>query len=94
MLKKFINSDKMSWFRKGFLNAILNKVETDKVKYCCWVWSWHKLFICWKDIKEVKEERNSLLIKSWLRGNADCGDVWFNSKQDRILFLNECLAKF
>ena len=95
MIKNFINSEKMKWFRKSFLNKIYNDISTDNERFCCHVNSWHKLFICWKDLKEVEENQKSNFIKYYYN-NSDliCGNVWFNNKTDRMDFLKECISKF
>ena len=53
----------MKWFRNDFLNKIYNDISTDNERFCCHVNSWHKLFICWKDLKEVEENQKSNFIK-------------------------------
>lgn len=87
-----INSFLFERFRKSFLKRILKDITLNKTKFCCLVWSYHRIFICWKDLKEVKENMSSkYLIESI---NYDCSEVWFWFKEDRISFLKECLSKF
>lgn len=83
----------MSWFRKGFLTKIRKEIfDLNGYGYCCHVNSWHKIFICWKDLKEVKENLDSKYIKEYIFYN--CSNVWFRTYDDRIAFLDECLNKF
>jgi hypothetical protein len=65
--------------------------------YCCYVISWHRLFICWKELKEVKENMNSNTLFNFIRKNVSnqhCGLPWFSNKENRLNFLKECLDKF
>jgi len=95
MIKNFINSESMKWFRKSFLNKIYNDILTDKKRFCCHVNSWHKLFICWKDLKEVEENQYSNFIKlHYNPSDLICRNTWFYEKSDRIEFLKECISKF
>ena len=86
----------MWWFRKSFLKRIYKRIKSEKVDYCCLVWSWHSVFICWKDLKEVQDNITSHYISEHVRGNKDnrnCRNVWFYTKGDRLGFLNECITK-
>ena len=96
MIKNFINSDNMKWFRKSFLLRIQNDISSEKRFYCCYVDSWHSIFICWKDLKEVQENLQSIHIREPFTSelNFTCREVWFDSKTERLLFLEECLLKF
>lgn len=95
-MKRIINSDRMSWFRKSFLIKIRNEIFNRDRYYCCHVKSWHSKFICWKDLKEVQENLNSEYIKFYIKEEKlyDCSEVWFRSDNDRLNFLDECIAKF
>ena len=85
----------MKWFRKSFLNKIYNNISTNKSKFCCHVISWHGLFICWKDLKEVEENKKSNFIQSdYNVSDFNCVNVWFKNREDRIGFLKECISKF
>lgn len=98
MIKQMINSYYFKWFRKSFLNKIYNTIEHgNTTDYCCNVKSWHTLFICWKDLKEVKENMNSDALSEFIKKNIskqDCSFVWFPTRKDRLKFLKECLDKF
>ncbi len=86
----------MWWFRKSFLKRIYKQIKSGNEKYCCLVWSWHSVFICWKDLKEVQDNITSHYISERVRGNKDnqnCGNVWFYTKGARLGFLNECITK-
>jgi hypothetical protein len=91
-MKKFINSRSMKWFRRSFLNAIRSEILSGDEKFCCHVYTWHRLFISWKDLKEVKENLSSTFLKQRLIV-FNCREVWFESTQDRLEFLNECISK-
>jgi hypothetical protein len=95
-MKRIINSDRMSWFRKSFLTKIRKEIFIKKYEYCCHVKSWHTIFICWKDLKEVKENLNSKYIKEYIKEDKyyTCSEIWFRTHNDRLNFLDECLAKF
>lgn len=87
----------MKWFRKSFLKKIYKNISTHKDKYCCCVNSWHKLFICWKDLKEVKEVSQSFDFDTSLVPSIsllNCRGVWFLDRFERLDFLNECISKF
>lgn len=95
-MKKIINSPYMTWFRKSFLNRIHKEISTDKEMYCCLVKSWHSWFICWKDLKEVNENLTSKQIIQFLRTygyELNCTKIWFDSKTERLAFLQECIDK-
>lgn len=95
-MKTLINSDMMSWFRKSFLTKIKKDILEGKNRYCCLVESWHTYFICWKDLKEVKENLDSEYIISFIKNYnlLNSSEVWFNTNRDRLDFLDQCLAKF
>lgn len=95
-MKRIINSDRMSWFRKSFLTKIEKEILIYKYRYCCHVKSWHSIFICWKDLKEVQENLDSKYIIDHIKNENyfDCSNVWFYSRTHRLNFLDECLAKF
>lgn len=97
MLKKIINSSYFTWFRKSFLRKIYNEISIAKHAYCCNVITWHKLFICWKNLKEVKENMSSNTLILGIKEDKSlqhCGLSWFHQKKHRLEFLNECLEKF
>lgn len=91
-MKKFINSWAMKWFRKLFVEAIYFQILHNKNYYCCHVKTWHSWFICWKNLKEVKENMNSIYLIKDLP--YICSYDWFMSKERRLGFLNECIKKF
>lgn len=97
MMKKLINSDRMAWFRKRFLKKIYIAILSNSSGYCCRVKPWESIFICWKDLKEVKENMNSDQLIKDINGdftNYTCENAWFWCKEFRLLFLEECLSKF
>lgn len=92
-----LNLDYFTTFRKNYLTTIHNEISEGKQAFCCYVDTWQKKYICWKELREVKSNYHSSYIKSWFRGNEDfltCGVSWFRLKSDRIGFLEECLKKF
>jgi hypothetical protein len=94
MVKNLINSEYMKWFRLSFLKKIHNDILTGETRYCCLVSTWHKSFICWKDLKEVKENHYSKYIRPYYSSwELTCSNVWFEGKEDRLNFLNECISK-
>lgn len=82
----------MKWFRKSFLKTIHSDILNNNYHYCCKVQTWHKLFICWKDLKEVKENMNSKQLNGL--STYTCSFNWFDDKENRLEFLEECLKKF
>lgn len=96
-MKRIINSDIMSWFRKSFLTKIRKEIfKHYGYGYCCHVNSWHKTFICWKDLKEVQENLDSEYIIDYIKKDKlfTCSNAWFRNPNDRLNFLDECLNKF
>lgn len=98
MLVKLINSRLGKSFRLSFLNRILKDIVTDEKMYCCHVDSWHSRYICWKDLKEVKENHDSRYVftnermwKSIDEGYFNCSREWFDTKMYRVKFLEECI---
>lgn len=91
-MKALINTKVFKLFRKSFLERIRQNIFATKENYCCAVFSWHRFFICWKNLKEVKENMHSKFLIE--RENYDCKGVWFINRHDRINFLTECLLKF
>lgn len=91
-MKTLINSSLMKWFRKSFLTKIHSDILYNKKYYCCKVNSWHSFFICWKNLKEVKENMNSKELKEITE--YSCNFSWFYNKVGRLEFLKECLMKF
>ena len=92
-MKKFINSEKLKWFRQSLLEKIRKNVLEDKDRFCCNVRCWESVFICWKDLKEVEENLSSKYIRDLQNWSLDCRHVWFDSKEDRLAFLKECISK-
>ena len=90
-MKKIINSKYFKRFRRSFLKTILHRIESHKDKFCCHIITWHRAFICWKDLKEVQENLNSKHL--WLNENYSCKNVWFITREERIAFLKECISK-
>ena len=86
---QILNSKYFTWFRKSFLTKILSDIESEKDSYCCNIETYHKLFICWKDLKEVEENMNSENLRTLV--NYNCTRVWFDTRLNRINFLKECL---
>jgi len=93
-MKRIINSDYMKWFRKRYLRYIYKQIRLGNEHFCCHVKCVYSLFICWKDLKEVKENMNSELISSLLKSNLTCSRSWFRYRHERLEFLQECLNKF
>lgn len=89
-MKKIINSRYFKWFRKGFLRKIYIDILHEDANFCCYVRSWHRIFICWKDLKEVKENMDSVYKDL---DHKVCVAPWFSSKENRIKFIAECLIK-
>lgn len=86
----------MWWFRKSFLKRIYKQIKQEKAEFCCLVESWHKMFICWSELKEVEENFNSKYLYEYIRGNKEkmnCGNAWFFTKGNRLGFLNECITR-
>ena len=87
----------MKWFRKLFLNYLLKKVNkhinNNEHYFLCLNLSIYRLFICWKDLKEVQNNLNSKYIKNHIKESEVyyCSVVWFDSNIKRHLFLRECL---
>ncbi len=91
-MKTLINTRLFKPFRKAFLKTIYAEIISGNETYCCHVWSRYKFFICWKNLKEVKENMNSKYLRSNIK--YTCDRIWFYSKEDRLAFLRECLIKF
>jgi hypothetical protein len=98
MFKGLINSSWFTDYRKYILEKILSDITNDNCDYCCHVRFKGQSFICWKDLKEVRETlQTTKTIIAWkenLRNNPNCGTVWFDDREQRIAFLEECLEKF
>ena len=98
MFKKLINSSWFTGYRKYILEKILSDITNYNRVYCCLVRFKGQSFICWKDLKEVRETlqttKNIIAWKENLRNNPNCGAVWFEDREQRIAFLEECLEKF
>lgn len=100
-MKKLINSKYFKWFRKLFLKKIYKNIDNGDDYFCCHVMCIYRLFICWKELKEVKENMDSKYLSEWIKVNPNqqhCKNVWFDSdvtyNQNRLLFLKECLSEF
>jgi len=91
-MKALINSRLFKPFRKSFLKKIENNIVIEKDYFCCKVRSWHSIFICWKNLKEVEANMDSKYLNKGLSYN--CKFSWFNTKSQRLNFLDECLLKF
>jgi hypothetical protein len=98
MIKKLINSSWFTGYRKYILEKILSDITNYNCGFCCHVNFRYQSFICWKDLKEVRETlQTTKTIIAWkenLRNNPNCGTVWFEDREQRIAFLEECLEKF
>jgi hypothetical protein len=101
MFKGLINSFWFTGYQKYILEKILSDITSDKHDFCCHVEFKGKDFICWKDLKEVRETlqttKTIIASKENLRNNPNCGVVWlvwFEDREKRIAFLEECLEKF
>ena len=83
-------------FRESFIKAIYKRILFSKERFCCNVITWHRLFINFKDVKEVKENMNSKYLDPWPINNRNFTEntVWFSNRTDRLSFLAEVLAKF
>jgi hypothetical protein len=90
-MKILINSPLMKWFRKSFLKAIYFQILHNKKRHCCHVRTWHSLFVCWKDLKEVKQNMTSKQLRNWK--SYTCKLCWFDNKEKRLDFLKECIQK-
>jgi hypothetical protein len=94
MIKKLINSKYGKNFRRKFLFTVYNKIYSEESYFCCQVRSWRRLFILFHELKEVKENMKSKFIgdTKWVQGlSFPQRNVWFESKQDRLNFLSECI---
>lgn len=96
MNERIINSRYFTWYRKAFLKKIYRSIKNYNAYYCCRVPSIYKLFICWKDLKEVKENYDSIFILDEVKKFKAFKRrvVWFHSHNERLKFLRECLSKF
>lgn len=96
-MKRIINSNTQlgRWFRRTYLTTISNSIFWEKEEYCCWVVTWQRLFICWRNLKEVQENLNSSYIGYHIKqyNLLDCENPWFHTKEERLGFLQECLDK-
>jgi hypothetical protein len=99
MFKLIINTFLFTKYRKYILQKILSDITSGKHDFCCYVEFKGKSFICWKDLKEVREtlQTTKILIEwktDYLINNPTCETVWFDNKEQRLAFLKECLNKF
>lgn len=94
-MKKLINSNYFKWFRKAYLKIIYKTVKLSTINYCCHIKPFHSLFICWKDLKEVEENMKSEHLRTIFTKNEyyTCSIPWFENKESRLAFLEECLNK-
>ena len=78
------------------MKTIYRSIRHYKAHYCCHVLSIYRLFICWKNLKEVKENYDSVFIRDSIKEskNFNCEEHWFHSRRERLKFLKECLSKF
>jgi hypothetical protein len=98
IFKGLINSFWFTGYRKYILEKILSDITSGKHDFCCHVEFKGKDFICWKDLKEVREtlQTTKTLIEwkaYYLINNPTCKTVWFDNEYQRITFLKECLKK-
>ena len=101
-MKKLINSKYMKWFRKLFLLHLYNELSIHMERYgkpmfLCQVKCIYGIFISWMDLKEVRDNLDSIYISRSVKQfntfpNKDI--IWFDRNIDRLLFLGECLDKF
>jgi len=98
MFKLIINTSLFTKYRKYILQKILSDITSNKYNFCCHVEFKGKNFICWKDLKEVRETlQTTKTIIEWkenlIINNPTCGVAWFDNKEQRIAFLKECLRE-
>ena len=96
-MKKIINSNLFTRFRKSYLKTIYKRIYQRKADFCCHVHSIHSCFIYWKELKEVKENMDSAYLLYHIRKNKKhqtCFLPWFAERNERLGFLKECLDKF
>lgn len=102
MIKLIVNTSYFDGYRKYILEKIHSDISSDNVVFCCHVEFKWKKFICWKDLKEVREvlQTTSNLsggeseMNRLMRTKPTCGYIWFDNKEQRLAFLKECLNKF
>ena len=95
-MRILINSFLFRWFRRSFLKAIYKDINSGNNQFCCHVKSWHSKLICWKELREVQDELESTtLLCEDLRYIKDygCRCWWFNSSQDRLQFIQDCINR-
>ena len=96
MIRLCINSKFGKNIRREKKKKILDSLERRSFGYCCNIRHGYNLLICWKNLKEVKENMNSIHLASEIRNNRklqNCGYSWFDSRECRIAFIKECLNK-
>jgi hypothetical protein len=101
IINKFINSDYCIRFRRIYILSLMGYIKSgleinpDKNYYICLIKTRQSKWICWKDLKEVRENLNSEFIREPIRmsGRFTCDNSWFSSNSDRLSFLNQCLDK-
>lgn len=96
MIKLYINSRFGKKIRKEILEKIHDSLEDRTNKFCCHVRHGYNLLICWKNLKEVKENMNSIQLDSEIRNDKKyqtCEHAWFSCRERRIAFIEECLNK-
>lgn len=100
------------WFRLYALKRLLKYVENNELNakslfgderfnFLCYFSRKHPImrfffFPCWKNIKEVKECRDSIHVWKVYRDQKtkfNCIRLWFYNDLDRINFLNQCITK-
>lgn len=95
MIELLINSFLFKNYRKKLIEKLYFNISKEHYLYCCRIPI--SKFICWKDLKEVKENMYSEFLIYNIRKHIEyqhCGTVWFNNREGRLSFLNECLDKF
>lgn len=90
-----INTPLFTRYRRKYIEYIHYEIDNELECFCCRVR--YSKFICWKDLKEIKSNIDSDYIRTLLRGHKsllNCDRIWFDTTQDRLNFLEECLSKF
>lgn len=99
MIKKLINSSRFTSYRQKILDKIYSDISSGVTRFCCHVKFNGGSFICWKDLKEVRETLQTTQtlrydIGEYIKSNPSCSLVWFDDTEQRLTFLKECLGKF
>jgi hypothetical protein len=93
-MKKLIVESK--WFQRSFLKAVRKRIFKKEDFYCCKVFTWHRFFCNFYQLKVVNENNNSSYLLEYFKG-AHLRKLpfhqWFDTRSDRLAFLDECLQK-